>query len=56
MVYVPSLVFGFVPKVALLKVLCRKAHCHGTKSTCPAFFTFFKEITAVNIPKLAGRM
>jgi hypothetical protein len=35
MMMIPTLVFILWPNISLSKVLCGKAHCHNSKSTCP---------------------
>jgi hypothetical protein len=42
----------FWPEITVLKVLCWKVQYHGTKSS----FNYCDKYTAVNIPKLEGRM
>jgi hypothetical protein len=50
---IPMLVLLSWPKIALLKVLFGKAHCHDAKSSCPAkHFVFFYDCTAINIAKI----
>jgi hypothetical protein len=55
MMNIPMLHFLSWPKIALLKVLCGKGHCHGAKSSCPVkHFVLFDECmsTVINIAKL----
>jgi hypothetical protein len=50
----PTVVFVSQPIINLVKVPCRKLHCHEAKLTCPAKdFIFFDE--TINVQKLEER-